>query len=216
MLFDTGDKFYKTESYKERNLYYKIFAGYLLNEFIPDFESYLQRKSKFFDLLINTLQDQTRFRGDKEIIRNILIAARVQEMHTTFDYHSSQIIAEHKQNNRGEMSDVLLVTENYFISVECKYLSDVSYNKDILEVQERIKIVATYLSLMPLQVVLIKGGKWNEAKKLQNYPGSFYTAFQNAEVFTPCIVIFWEDLIPIIDNNAVKQYLQKQLERKYK
>lgn len=208
MLFDTGENFYKIESYKERNLYYKMFAGYLFNEFIPDFKSYTRRKIKFFELLIGILEDPTRFRGDKEIISNILAASQVQDIHTTFDYHSSQIIDYHKQNNRGEMSDVLLITKQYFISVECKYLSDVSYGKDILEVQERIKVVASFLSLIPLQIVLIKSDKWNEAKRLQNHPGSFYTAFQKAIVFTPCVVLFWEDLLSIINNDAVKQFLQ--------
>lgn len=41
MIFDsTADLF---ESYKERNVYYKIFAGYLLNELVPGHADRLRR-----------------------------------------------------------------------------------------------------------------------------------------------------------------------------
>jgi hypothetical protein len=36
MLFDRSISIFESE--KERNLYYKVFAGYLLNEFIPGYQ----------------------------------------------------------------------------------------------------------------------------------------------------------------------------------
>ena len=41
MLYDTSDQTFESE--KERNLYYKIFAGYLLNERIPRWQDRLER-----------------------------------------------------------------------------------------------------------------------------------------------------------------------------
>ena len=39
MLFDRSISTFESE--KERNLYYKVFAGYLLNEFIPGYQDRL-------------------------------------------------------------------------------------------------------------------------------------------------------------------------------
>ena len=49
MIFEINKSNWKeTESYKERNFYYKIFAGYLFNELIPGEEN---RKNQFIELL---------------------------------------------------------------------------------------------------------------------------------------------------------------------
>lgn len=50
------------ESYKQRNLYYKIFAGYLLNEVIPGSE---KRKKEFINLLKSIIAYDDRFKGDE-------------------------------------------------------------------------------------------------------------------------------------------------------
>ena len=56
MIFDiSADNWEDKESYKERNLYYKIFAGYLFNEIIPGEE---ERKNSFIDLLRDTLKEE--------------------------------------------------------------------------------------------------------------------------------------------------------------
>lgn len=70
MIFDTATINLETdESYKERNLYYKIFAGYLFNELIPE---YYERKTKFLKLLELKINLAERFFGDKQKADNIL------------------------------------------------------------------------------------------------------------------------------------------------
>lgn len=86
--------------------------------------------------------------------------------------------------------------------------------KDVIDVQERIKAISNILTLTPLQVLLMKGDKWSEAKKLQKNKGSFYSAFQKEEVEIPVIVLFWDEIAPIIGDERVKQYLEKQISRK--
>ena len=49
----TNNEFHIRESYKERNLYYKIFAGYIFNELIPGEE---ERKNQFLNLLNEILK----------------------------------------------------------------------------------------------------------------------------------------------------------------
>lgn len=210
MIFGTTDNFDTIESYKERNLYYKIFAGYLFNELLPGIE---KRKEDFFNLLISALAHKDRFRGDQKAIEDAISEARKQEVHVTFDYHSCQIIPEHKKDNRGEMSDILLLAGAHFISIECKFLANMHFGKDVNEVQERIKVVSNALSMNPLQVLLMKQGKWEGAKRSQKSTGSFYSALQNANLQTPVIVLFWEDLVSLVSENKVKQYLLKQIDR---
>ena len=134
-------------------------------------------------------------------------------VHATFDYHSSQIITEHKANNRGEMSDVLLLSQNYFISIECKFLSNMHFDKDVMEVQERIIAVSSYLKLKPIQVLLLKKEKWIDGKKFAVRENSFYTLLQKHNAEIPVVVLFWEDLIELIDNAKVLAFLKMQLMR---
>jgi hypothetical protein len=58
-----SDNWRLDESYKERNLYYKIFAGYLFNELIHGYED---RKNHFLELIRDTISKQDRFIGNRE------------------------------------------------------------------------------------------------------------------------------------------------------
>jgi hypothetical protein len=214
MIFNISDDSLKVrESYKERNLYYKIFAGYLFNEIIDGNE---ERKSKFFNVLSSVLDlpDQDRFKGKVSDIRNVLSEMNNEVLHVTFDYHSAQIIDDHKKNNRGEMSDILLIAKSHFISIECKFLTDMKFEKDITEVQERINVVSKEIEATPLQVLLMKKEKWDNSKIFANKSGSFYTSFQNEKADIPVVVLFWDELYSIIDKDEVRLYLEKQMARK--
>ena len=46
MIFYFDEPFEKKESHKERNLYYKIFAGYLFNELVPGLEERKDRHGR--------------------------------------------------------------------------------------------------------------------------------------------------------------------------
>jgi hypothetical protein len=215
MIFNVSDNFETIESYKERNLYYKIFAGYLFNELIPNED---ERKNKFLSLLTGILDQPKRFKGDKNKISDLLTAFGKENIQATFDYHSAQIIKVHKKDDRGEMSDVLLLTKSHFNSIECKFLENMEIKKDVRSVQMRIEVVSEKLGLIPLQVLLMKEKKWRNSQKAGNKKDSFYTLFQNEKVTIPTIVLFWEELVSLIDEDAnagsVKKYLLKQVERK--
>ena len=71
---------------------------------------------------MSILNQPERFKGDEIKIRSIWSAIDKKNIQATFDYHSSQIIKDHKKDDRGEMSDVLLLTKSHFISIECKFL----------------------------------------------------------------------------------------------
>jgi hypothetical protein len=217
MIFKIDKKeFQREESYKERNLYYKIFAGYLFNELVPGEEI---RKQNFIDLLIRTskIPDRCKFSDlSDEILESQLRQFALQAIQVTFDYHSSQVVKEDKKVDRGEMSDILLITENQFISIECKYLSDMDYSKDIETVQKRIQRVNVELNKSnPLQVLILKESKWENAKKASKKEYGFYAKMQNGLPIIPIIVLFWEDLIKIIENETVSNYLKEQLLRAY-
>ena len=209
MIFKVSNDFANTESYKERNLYYKMFAGYLFNELIPDENI---RKKGFIDLMINTISKSERSKGEDLI--QLLNEVKKEEIQVTFDYHSAQIIDEHKKNNRGEMSDVLLMTSNYFISIECKYLSDMHFEKDIVEVQGRIIEVEKVLNRKAIQVLLLKEEKWKNMKGFEAKENSFYKMFINSKTAIPIVVLFWEDLFPLINDKRVGDYLISELKRK--
>ena len=81
MIYNIDNNFHQIESYKERNLYYKIFAGYLFNELIP---GYLERKDGFFNLLTSLLKNPDRFSGSEENIKDILAESRKLDAHITF------------------------------------------------------------------------------------------------------------------------------------
>ena len=198
MIFNEVDNFIDLESYKERNLYYKIFAGYLLNELI---EGYNERKIKFIELLKNKLNDNNLFFGNNVLINQLLGKIGTEELHLTFDYHTSQIF----EDNRGEMSDILITSSTSFLSIECKYLSNLNFEKDVIEVQARIKRYSEHMNKTPLQIILVKKQKWGYSKNMK--------ISLNNSIDVPIIVLFWEDIYLIIQDEFVKKYLEVQLAR---
>ncbi|MCF8227866.1 MAG: hypothetical protein K9G58_11650 [Bacteroidales bacterium] len=201
------------ESYKERNLYYKLFTGYLFNELLP---GYHQNKLSFFNLLRDQL-DQNQF-GPDEIngidLGAVLNDFAFSEIHVTFDYHLVQTDKTYK--DRGEMSDILIWCDKYFLSIEAKYLSDWTYDKDIVQVQERIVRLKTEPPKRGIQVLLIKSEKWENARKHKNHLGSNFALLKNNQdnLKIPVIITTWEQLMGIIPEKRVQAYLMKQMKRK--
>jgi len=203
MIFDTALTNWEiNESYKERNLYYKIFAGYLFNEFI---EVYEERKTNFLSLLESCIKKSERFFGDAHEAYLIIKEMKGSQLHVTFDYHPAQIFEEYKKENRGEMSDILLHSNSHMISIECKFLSNISFKKDIEAVHERINKFSKHFKIKPLQVLLLKEKKWNYTKLIKE------ELKKNPSV--PVVVLFWEDLRSLITNENVLQYLNTQIDR---
>jgi len=212
MIFKTEiEDFHLFESYKERNLYYKIFAGYYFNEIVPGYE---ERKSKFFSLLENGIQDEERIYGCRQDINEILSDTRQEKLNLTFDYHPAQIFKDNKKLDRGEMSDILITTTSTMISIECKFLSDFDIDKDILLVQRRIKKFSMQFYLRPIQVLLLKKEKWATSAKIKTRIDQVLDSNSESFIFSPIVVVFWEDILDLIDNAIVKEYLAKQLKRR--
>ena len=197
--------FHDMESYKERNLYYKIFAGYFFNELIDGYEN---RVIQFLKLFSNR---DKKYYGDGEVDVFKTIGRELPTL-VTFDYHTSQVIKLANGNDRGESSDILIWFKNLFISIECKYLTNPTVSKDITQVQDRIILLKEHFKMNGLQVILYKETKWENSKKT-NRKDSFRRKFENEKFKIPCVILFWEDLLKIIDDINVKQYLQIQLER---
>lgn len=208
MIFNTEvENFYETESYKERNLYYKVFAGYLLNEVIP---GYQDRKEGLLSMLKELTTDAERCIDPMGKATSILDDIKSENWQTTFDYHTAQVFAEDKRDDRGEMSDILISTPKHMISIECKFGSNYSIEKDIETVQGRIRKYSSRYKLIPLQLLLLKKSKWGYSAKIKDR-----LTIDNKEEFCPVIVLFWEDINELVKDERVLKYCEMQLKRKF-
>jgi hypothetical protein len=198
------------ESYKERNFYYKVFAGFLFNELLPEYQA---NKAAFFNLLINNDDTKMLKVGDIPLIQGLSELSENQ-IHVTFDFHPVQIIK--KYGDRGESSDIMIWGEKYFISIEVKYLSDWTFDKDILAVQQRISDIGKMVKKEGIQVLLIKEKKLVNAKSKLNQAGSNLNELQKAlnELKVPILIITWEQIKSLIPNEKVTMYIEMQLKRK--
>jgi len=132
MIFKFTDnigQFKDIESYKERNFYYKVFTGYLFNELLPDYQ---KNKVAFFNLLTEQISGEQSF-GKQSIsdakLTQILDELLFNDIHVSFDYHLVQMITDYP--DRGEVSDIIIWGKDYFVSIEVKYLSDWTFEKDL-------------------------------------------------------------------------------------
>lgn len=204
MIFNVvAENLKNDESYKERNLYYKFFAGYFFNELISGYED---RKLHFFNLLESKISLPDRFFGESNNANTILTEMQTVPLNVTFDYHPAQIFEEDKKDNRGEMSDILVLTGKYMLSIECKFLSNINYKKDVNEVQERIIKFSNRFNKAALQILLLKKEKWNNSKLTRNN-------LNDKRPVIPIVVLFWEDLLVISNNKIVCNFLSIQLNR---
>ncbi len=212
MIFTNYDEIF--ESNKERNLYYKIFAGFFFNELLPGYE---QRKKDFFDLLIDHLYSDQHFAKTVDLDKPLLeILKELSEdnLHVSFDFHPKQVITNY--TDQGEVSDIIIWGDKYFISIEVKYLTDWTFKKDIGEVQNRIEYLGNKLNKKGIQVLLVKERKWlNNIAKL-NQPGANLMKLKNNKhkLRIPLLVITWNQILKLIEEPKVKKYLLNQLDRK--
>lgn len=201
------------ESYKERNLYYKVFAAYLFNEFLPD---YHQKKKAFFNLLMNQVNSDQHFARRVDLgkpIGEVLKELAADNLHVSFDFHPKQVISNYPDH--GEVSDVIIWGDKYFLSIEVKHLTDWTYKKDIEEIQYRLGDLQNHFHKTGIQVILIKEKKWKNNILKLNSPGSnLKLLIKNEEhLRVPILFITWEQLSEIIKDVTVNQYLMEQLKR---
>jgi hypothetical protein len=200
MIFDNSLSTFESE--KERNLYYKIFAGYLLNEFIPGYQDRLQSLCS----LINNSEERGKA-APKSTLK-----LDPTNTHISFDNH---IYLFSPNLDRGEFADILIHDElnNTIVTIEAKLHSNWSYDKDILSNKRRLDLIQNNLPQIHLfPVLLVSRCRWENAKKMESHQNSHYVRFRDAPD-CPFIVILWEQLNNTIENPDVHQFLVSQLDR---
>lgn len=196
MLFNSQVEGIK-ESTKERNLYNKIFCGYLFNEMIDGYE---ERFEIFLDKLLEkylvTCKEFNLVSSNviNQIFDELFIEMKKKAVHVDFDHHINIDIQNH---DNGEVGDICIFSPSSLIAIEVKYLETWKFEKDIFENAKRI----SRYNKNSLQVLLVKESTWNGAKQSRNRRGSQYTKLLNylktKVERPPFIVLFWEDILDI-------------------
>jgi hypothetical protein len=198
MLFDNGDDVLESE--KERNLYYKFFAGYFFNEFIPGYE---ERLASFQQLLREEMQ-QHSWKPAREITLS------TASTHVSFDNHGYLIGF---QGDRGEFADIVIHDrENHFlIVIEAKFMTDWDFAKDVKVNAHRLEYIASQMhdtDIIPC--LLVPKQKWDAAVELATRIENNVWKLQNAPN-SRLIILKWEHFAELSENVAVKTYLNYQL-----
>ncbi len=200
MLFNHGADVFESE--KERNLYYKFFAGYFFNDLVSGYE---KRVKSFYELLFQQGIDKEDCFGDFKLHEGMRIPSAVS---VTFDFHGYLLKGA---KDRGELADILIQDHqnNLFIAIEAKSLTDWNYEKDIKVNSERIMQLKNH-SRNLYQVLLLTDEKFNNCKsrkirKSSNW-GKLIKHDKNWDI--PLRVITWEDLLDICSKNIVESDIE--------
>lgn len=195
MIFDKTMLF---ESEKERNLYYKFFAGFFLNELVDGYQS----RTQDFRRLINRklLESGNSFR-----LENIS-----GPLFSSFDYHSYLL---ENSSDKGELADILIedLTNRSVIAIEAKFLTDWNFDKDITANKRRIGILKEKFKKDVVQALLLTRRKNEAAKQASSRANSNYRKLSDPtrKSKQPFIVLEWEELIDLVDKSkyaAVADY----------
>lgn len=213
MLFNSNPLPTVDESYKERNLYYKIFAGYIFNEFVA---GYAERKERFLDLICKQ-ENNTNYYKTKQTIEKM----KHEEIHLDFDHHACQICKELNNTDRGEFADILICSQSGLIAIEAKLYSNWTFDKDINSNRGRIEKVLEKLhnkhGNIPdaIQVLLLSGVKLQRGQN--NHASQYYLMKQNMAGSDSALgfsIITWEDLCEkVITLPEVKELVKRQLNK---
>lgn len=201
MLFGNSDTDFESE--KERNLYYKIFAGYLFNELIPGFGD---RLKEFCRLLENASA-----RGESCSSYPISLDAR--STHVSFDNHL--YLFDELTTDRGEFADIVVhdSSTRTIVAIEAKLHSKWSFDKDIASNQERhtqLNSILPDVTIVP--VLLLTRFRWEHTKAKESSEHSSFLRFQQ-DLTCKFRVILWEDIAGLIQEEKVRIYLETQLSR---
>ncbi len=195
------------ESHKERNLYYKFFAGYFLN---PLVDTDGDRCKERLDALAKILQAPVWHTGDVLVPDTLSTANHI---HVSFDNHADQI--KNLPVDKGEFADILIqgVDSNgrdIFIAIEAKFLSRWKYEKDVIKVNRRIAAIRKALpSARVFRFLLLTEAKWNNVRKKRNQTGSQLALLEEWE--GDLSVILWEQFTSACKNPRVNEWLLSQL-----
>jgi len=202
------------ESNKERNLYYKVFAGCIFNEIIDKnnlpntFIEKLKERYEYTCEIFSVKENQDVY----TCLEQLKIDFKNNNLNVSFDYHINLI---DENSDRGELADIFINGTNTFISIEAKYLENYKFEKDIRINRERIKIVIDKSKYTGIEVLLIKSSKLKNSTVNYTYLEEYMGNKDNQDI--PFIIIFWEDILDIIKLDSrmwnVYEYLSKSIER---
>ena len=203
MLFSTRNSDFESE--KERNLYYKFFAGYFFNELIPDLDA---RIGSFCTLL----NDCTR--GGKSIRPGVRLTP--DSTHVSFDNHG--YLFSGIGLDRGEFADVLIQDHStrVMVAIEAKVQSNWSYNKDIASNEKRLKLIENEIpNLTMFPCLLLTESKWKASARQKSRQHSNYQRLVESDGCRTRVV-FWEELLAITNDIKVRAYIEDQLARSHR
>ncbi len=196
------------ESEKERNLYYKFFAGYFFNELV---EGYQQRVSDFYKFLFPKSPDKASFCFGKPF--KLPENTQSPDISVTFDFHSYLLDSS---DNKGELADILIQdhANKLFITIEAKFLSNWDYDKDIYNNSKRI-IKLERLTKQIYQVLLLKKDKLDAAVAKKTVMNSNIKKMESNETKMrfPLRIITWEQLFNLRREEKVIKYFNTLIER---
>jgi hypothetical protein len=202
MQFTVSDHIFESE--KERNLYYKFFAGYFLNELIPGIEERLSA----FASLINSCSRRGLAASKQEI------SLSSTTTHVSFDNHT--YLFGSISPDRGEFADILIQDKSSrtVIAIEAKVHSDWSFDKDINSNERRLKTLQDHMSgALFVPCLLVTRARWNECERRESLEYSNYKRFKD-EPTCRTIVLLWEELVELVEDVAVKNFVNEQLARR--
>lgn len=188
------------ESEKERNLYYKFFAGYFFNELIDGFED---RVALFYKLLQNPT-----FASPSTL--PILVTPQPSKIFVSFDNHPDR----YGTVQTGEFADMMILdrANETLIGIEVKFRDFWDYQKDIVNNGLKLQKVAPHLNVTHIiPCLLLTQKRWLHGHNLINHPGSNVKRLQSHP--GDIIVLLWESFLPLVMDVKVKSYLSKQLEQ---
>ncbi len=147
MIFNIDSSAFESE--KERNLYYKFFAGYFFNDLI---DGYADRLAAFCSLLSTPAFSV----GESKLPS---LQSSPESIHVSFDNHVDRMTG----TLRGEFADIAVFDEasSLLVGIEAKYQDDWDYEKDIVQNEERLIFAGRKLGyeyLLPC--LLVAESKW--------------------------------------------------------
>jgi hypothetical protein len=201
MLFDT--EVVGFESYKKRNLYYKLFAGYLFNELV---EGWQGRFEIFGSLLAEPTYPETRPLAP--------LPLQAGTTHVSFDNHLIQLTDSAKDH--GEFADVLLFDweSRALVAIKAKFLSDWEFEKDVKSNGDRLEEARRRLGASSVtSVLLVTDTRWKNVVTQQGKEKSQYRLLVENHARYPVRVLTWEQVHDKCTAGLVRSYLDERLER---
>lgn len=206
MLFNVNAR--TLESEKERNLYYKFFAGYLFNELVPGAE--VRRAAFFRHVSERAAAQHLPFPPIKTLIP--------LNCHVSFDNHAYLF---GYPDDRGEFADVLLTLYNpanmhpqFILPIEVKFLQDWDPVDDISTNLNRINYLCDLLHF-PQNTGRMFCLLWKRSKSInaQNNPNSHYNHLPEA-LRQQTLFLIWEDILDFegcVPDNIIRNYMAERL-----